>query len=104
MARRVIRWPVQGGDPGADGGSHVATTIHGGAPSDTSRVFASGARIGRYEVLAVLGTGTLTTVYRALDPQLSREVALVVLEPARLDAAGTEQQRALLLAQTRALA
>jgi len=37
--------------------------------------------LGRYEIRAVLGRGGFATVYRALDPNLDREVALKVLHP-----------------------
>ncbi len=36
-------------------------------------------RIQRFEVIAVLGTGGMGTVYRARDPQLERDVAIKVL-------------------------
>src|SRR3712207_2249752 len=37
--------------------------------------------IGRYEIRAELGAGGFSTVYRAHDPGLDREVALKVLHP-----------------------
>jgi eukaryotic-like serine/threonine-protein kinase len=42
-------------------------------------MFAPGARIGPYEVTAVLGAGSMGEVYRARDPRLARDVAIKVL-------------------------
>ncbi|MCI0456477.1 MAG: protein kinase [Gemmataceae bacterium] len=48
--------------------------------------------IGRYEIRGVLGIGSFGTVYRAVDPDLNREVALKVLRPERAsDSAVVEQ-------------
>jgi serine/threonine-protein kinase len=50
----------------------------------------AGARVGRYEVVSLLGVGGMGEVYRARDTQLARNVAIKVLptefaaEPARL--------------------
>jgi serine/threonine protein kinase len=41
--------------------------------------FAVGHRVGRFEILAVLGAGGMGEVYRARDLQLHREVAIKVL-------------------------
>ena len=46
-------------------------------------LFAPGARIGRYEVVASLGAGSMGEVYRARDPQLDRDVAIKVLPSSR---------------------
>jgi TolB-like protein len=40
-----------------------------------------GSRLGRYQIVALLGAGSMGEVYRALDPQLGREVAIKVLPP-----------------------
>ena len=41
-----------------------------------------GARLGRYEVVTLVGAGSMGEVYRARDPQLGRDVAIKVLAPA----------------------
>src|SRR5262245_66202397 len=41
-----------------------------------------GARLGTYEVLALVGVGGMGEVYRALDGALGREVAIKVLPEA----------------------
>lgn len=40
---------------------------------------ASGAKLGQYEIVALLGAGGMGEVYRARDPQLGRAVAIKVL-------------------------
>ena len=40
---------------------------------------APGQKLGPYEILSPLGAGAMGEVYRALDPQLNRDVAIKVL-------------------------
>src|SRR5262245_20357885 len=44
---------------------------------------APGVRLGSYEIVALIGSGGMGEVYRALDPRLNRSVAIKVL-PAML--------------------
>jgi len=46
------------------------------AGTDSLTALASGARIGKYEIIALLGQGGFGITYRAIDTQLDREVAI----------------------------
>ena len=49
--------------------------------------FASGARLGRFEILSPVGAGGMGEVYRARDTRLDRTVAIKLLKRA-LERAG----------------
>jgi serine/threonine protein kinase len=44
------------------------------------------SRFGPYEIVAFLGTGGMSEVYRARDPRLRRDVALKILHALPADA------------------
>ena len=49
----------------------------GAKPS--AMLFTTGSRLGPYEVVCPLGTGSMGEVYRARDPRLGRDVAVKVI-------------------------
>ncbi|MFO0634410.1 MAG: serine/threonine-protein kinase [Nannocystaceae bacterium] len=60
--------------------------------------------IGRYVVTGTLGKGGMGVVYRALDPQLQRTVAIKLVKPQRARDPAAAEHRARLLREARALA
>jgi eukaryotic-like serine/threonine-protein kinase len=67
----------------------------------TPAAFASGDRLGRYEILGCLGAGGMGEVFRARDPTLGREVALKTLPD---ELAGRPERLERLAREARALA
>jgi eukaryotic-like serine/threonine-protein kinase len=70
----------------------------------TMRIPEPGEHIGKYVVLAPLGSGAMGVVVRAYDPDLERSVAIKVVRPRNVDAEHAEAARGRLLAEARALA
>jgi tetratricopeptide (TPR) repeat protein len=51
----------------------------------------AGSRLGRYEIVTLIGAGGMGEVYRARDPQLGREVGVKILRPGEV--AGDQLER-----------
>ncbi|WP_163992779.1 protein kinase domain-containing protein [Pyxidicoccus caerfyrddinensis] len=64
----------------------------------------SGARVGRYMVLGLLGEGGMGRVHAAYDPELDRKVALKLLNLARLGEGSLAQARQRLEREARTMA
>jgi tetratricopeptide (TPR) repeat protein len=58
----------------------VPTEVLAPEPTDVDAPLPRGTRIGRYEIVSLLGRGGMSSVYRAKDPHLDRDVALKLVE------------------------
>jgi tetratricopeptide (TPR) repeat protein/predicted Ser/Thr protein kinase len=63
-----------------------------------------GVAVGRYQLVELIGSGGMGSVYRAHDPHLSRDVALKVLHPAYAGERSGSDYRHRLLREAQALA
>src|SRR5262245_11493 len=68
------------------------------------RTLEKGTALGRYVSLARLGSGGMSEVYAAFDPQLDRRVALKLLRPDVVAGMAAEEGRARVLREAQALA
>jgi serine/threonine-protein kinase len=71
------------------------------APSALAPNVAGGLRIGKYEIVKLLGRGGMGAVYQAFDPVLERAVALKVMLP---EAAGDPEHKQRFEREARAIA
>jgi eukaryotic-like serine/threonine-protein kinase len=74
------------------------------APSASAPRLPSGRVVGRYELVELLGSGGMGSVYRAHDPHLSRDIALKVLHPESAHAHSGSDYRHRLLREAQVLA
>lgn len=72
--------------------------------SQTSAALAPGTRVGRYEIVELVGSGGSGRVYRARDPQLERFVALKLLHADPVDGDRLLETPTRLLREARTLA
>ena len=82
------------------------TVVRPGGSSPPVRLEDSiGRRLGKYRITGILGVGGMGAVFRAVDADLEREVALKVLSPAHHDGGEiTRQESGRLLREARAQA
>ena len=72
----------QAGTFGTAPAFHVAAVAVASSPAWSATARATldlGSRLGRYEIVSLLGAGGMGEVYRARDPQLGREVGVKIL-------------------------
>jgi tetratricopeptide (TPR) repeat protein len=67
-------------------------------------ILPAGARVGRYIVLHLVGTGAMGTVYAVYDPELNRRVALKLLRGEGRSGAPRSELRSRLLREAQAMA
>ena len=71
---------------------------------DEVAVHREGLRVGRYEIIEVLGRGGMSVVHRAHDPELHRDVAIKLLHPEVTRRRGAAESKARVLREARAMA
>lgn len=106
---RAAREPEVAGEAGSGerATSPLEVSPRDGSDAPASRTtegLAPGTRVGRYEIVELVGSGGAGKVYRARDPQLERFVALKLLHAPPLDEPVSAKTQALLLQEARTVA
>jgi len=87
------------------GADFSADTISDALPLRRSQLVERGTAIGRYVVIESVGSGGMSTVYAAYDPELDRRVALKVMRATSDDSESIrENERSRLLREAQAMA
>jgi serine/threonine protein kinase/tetratricopeptide (TPR) repeat protein len=94
-----LRWTEPNDTPG--GGTLVGGAVD---PANGETDFEPGATLGRYVVLARMGSGGMGVVYAAYDPQLDRRIALKLMHQRGDDEAQAEHASRRMLAEAKAMA
>jgi serine/threonine protein kinase/tetratricopeptide (TPR) repeat protein len=94
-----LRWTEPNDTPG--GGTLVGGAVD---PASGETDFEPGATLGRYVVLARMGSGGMGVVYAAYDPQLDRRIALKLMHQRGADEAQAEHASRRMLAEAKAMA
>jgi len=98
---RALAFLLTDAAPGEDLGSTARPITLRSAPDAP---LARGQRVGRYEVLDLVGQGAMGAVYAAHDPELDRVVALKLLRAEVTDARQREELVARMRREARAMA
>jgi tetratricopeptide (TPR) repeat protein/predicted Ser/Thr protein kinase len=94
-----LRWTEPNDTPG--GGTLVGGAVD---PANGETDFEPGATLGRYVVLARMGSGGMGVVYAAYDPELDRRIALKLMHQRGADEAQAEHASRRMLAEAKAMA
>jgi predicted Ser/Thr protein kinase len=73
-------------------------------PPDPAEALPAETQVGRYVIRDVIGSGSISVVYRANDPELDREIALKLLRVSESRQRTSSTRRARLLREAQALA
>lgn len=93
--------------PTRDGGVQASSPTVVEAAFLPHELFKPGTVVGRYRIVEKLATGGMGVVFRAYDPELSRHVALKLVQPSSIDferLGNTEEYQQRLLREAQALA
>src|SRR5262245_8438305 len=104
MRPRMEREAAESLDEDLDDQAQTIPARPGARDRPGKRVLDKGTALGRYVILDRLGSGGMSEVYAAYDPQLDRKVALKLLRPDVVAGMAAEEGRARVLREAQALA